>query len=219
MGEAELQTSSQQLIVHAALFFYGDAASQDLVYKITNDINTLWNEPAVTVSIRGNLYNVFFEIEGVYEPDLTPEKVYYNDNPRFNFFRIEQYASTNVSFVDGIPGNTGYFKLEDVQNTATTAAHEFGHTLGLDHPKNLDIRGQGAPGIMYPRGTICDAAFQYDPNAQPGAAGGTLNPNFRKVLASDITNLKLQRLLFNNGRAMVGDFTSVYHEKQTAPGA
>jgi len=213
MGEAELQIISQKLIIHSVFFFYGDAASNDLSLQIANDISTHWNEPAAKIRISNNLYDVQFDIEGIYEPDLDPERIWYNDNPRFNFFRIEGFANGNISFVDGIGCNSGYFLLSNLLQTGTTAAHEYGHTLGLEHPNKLDIRGQGVPGIMYPRGTICDPAFQYDPAAEPGKAGGTLNPMYRKVLTTDIEALKLHKLLFNNGRAVVGDFSSLYHEK------
>jgi hypothetical protein len=140
--------------------------------------------------------------------------VWYNDNPRFNFFRIEEHAMGNISFVDGIGSNTGYFKLDNLLQTPTTAAHEYGHTIGLVHPVDLDIRGKGMPGMMYPRGTLCDPEFQYDPTAEPGKPGGTLNPHFRKVKVSDIEDLKLHKLFFNeDNRAAVGDFSSIYHEK------
>jgi len=141
------------------------------------------------------------------------DEVYSNTDPRNNYFRIEEYAMGNISFVDDLPGNTGYFKLDNLLHHSTTAAHEFGHTLGLKHPAVTDIRGKGQPGIMHPRGTICDPAFQYDPQAAPGTKGGTLNPFKRKVLQADIDDLKLHRLSFNNrGIAVVGDFSSVFHE-------
>jgi hypothetical protein len=213
MGEAELQIISQKLIIHSVFFFYGDSASNDLSLRIANDISTHWNEPAAKVRISNNLYDVQFDIEGVYEPDIDPEKIWYNDNPRFNFFRIENFANGNISFVDGIGCNSGYFLLDNLLQTSSTAAHEYGHTLGLEHPNKLDIRGLGVPGIMYPRGTICDPGFQYDPAAEAGKPGGTLNPMYRKVLTTDIEALKLHRRLFTNGRAMVGEFSSLYHEK------
>nr|MBA2330922.1 peptidase M10 [Flavisolibacter sp.] len=89
--------------------------------------------------------------------------------------------------------------------------HEFGHTLGLDHPKYLDIRGKGVPGIMYPRGTLVDPPYQYDPEQRPGLKGGTLHPQYRRVLKEDILNLKLHRLNYRNNKAVIGAFTNVYH--------
>jgi hypothetical protein len=215
MGEAELLYSTNTLVIHSVFFFYGDAATTELSWQIANDISTLWNEPKAKVSIKGNLYEVRFDIDGIYETDLDPEKVWYNDNPRFNFFRIEEFAMGDISFVDGIGCNTGYFKLANLLQTATTAAHEYGHTLGLVHPDHLDIRGKGTPGIMYPRGTICDPHFQYDPAINAGQKGGTLNPVHRKVLPEEVDSLQLHKLIFTNGRAMVGDFSSLYHEKHT----
>jgi len=217
MGEAELYKITHQLIIHSVIFFYGDAANKELSWQIANDIGKHWNEPQAQIKIGGDLYTVQFEIDGIYEPDLNPEKVWYNVNPRFNFFRIEEFANGNISFVDGIGSNTGYFKLDNLLQTSTTAPHEYGHTLGLVHPTRLDIRGMGIPGIMYPRGTIVDPPYQYNPEAWAGdnTNGGTMNPVHRKVLLSDIKDLKLHKLFFNNGKAAVGDFTSLYHEKHT----
>jgi hypothetical protein len=214
MGEAELNRSLSLLTIHSHFLFYGEAATQELATKIAEDISACWNQPQAPVAIKNEVYTLRFNIQGSYSPDLDPEKVWYNDNPRLNFFRIEEFVIGDISFVDGVGCNTGYFKLANLLQTPTTAAHEYGHTIGLDHPANLDIRGQDCPGIMYPRGTICDPHFQYDPNAQPGHTGGTLNPDCRKVLPADIEGLKLHKLLFNQqGLATVGEFSSMYHEK------
>ena len=188
-----------------------------LAIQIADDISKHWNEPMAQVNIRHEIYQLAFHIEGIYSPDLKPETVWYNDNPRFNYFRVEEFAMDNISFVDGIGSNTGYLKLDNLLQTSTTAAHEYGHTIGLVHPTDLDIRGKGIPGIMYPRGTICDPEFQYDPTAEPGKPGGTLNPHYRKVFQSDIEDLKLHKLFFNeDNRAIVGEFSSLYHEKHLA---
>lgn len=215
MGEAELQSENNLIIIHSTIYFYGNAANDSLSIQIAHDIANHWNEPHGKAVIKRIICQVVFQTQGIYEPHLTPETIYNNTNPRKNYFRIEEYAHGNISFVDGLGSNTGYFKLDNLLNNSTTAAHEFGHTLGLDHPKYLDIRGQGQPGIMYPRGTLVDPEFQYDPTVPAGVKGGTLNPFTRKVLQSDIDDLKLNKLDFNKtGFAILGDFSSVWHDAQ-----
>jgi len=213
MGEAELDKQDHTIKIHAELIFYGNAANDMLARQIAEDVATYWNGPGASVLIHHEWYKVGFIIKGFYSADLTDIEVYENTDPRKNYFRIEEYARGNISFVDGINSNTGYFKLENLLDNSTTAAHEFGHTIGLEHPEVMDIRGKGIPGIMYPRGTIVDPHFQYDPMAEAGTKGGTMNPFTRKVLLKDIDDLHLDRLQFNErGFAMVGDFTSVWHE-------
>jgi hypothetical protein len=210
-----------RIIIRSLFYFYGAAASKDLAIQIANDIAAYWNEPSAVI----NGYQIHFDIEGFYESTLLPETVWYNDDPSKNFFRIEDYSAIDISFVDGIGSNTGYFKLANLLHTGTTAAHEYGHTLGLEHPLILDIRGEGAPGMMYPRGTIVDAKFQYDPTAPAGVGelGGTMDAAKRKVTDADIAALKLHRFKFTRGRVhTLGDFSSIYHEAhlpEQLPGA
>jgi len=214
MGEAELNKKNHKLVIRSVIYCYGDAADQSLAIQIADEIAYSWNEPRQQVRIRKEWYDVQFEIEGAYAPDLPPAMVWHNTNPRHNFFRIEEFSHHDISFVDGLGSNTGYLKLGNLLRHSTTAAHEYGHTLGLDHPKQLDIRGKGQPGIMYPRGTLCDPAFQYDPAATAGGPGGTLNPFTRKVLCSDIENLKLSSLSFDRqSLSILGEFSSLYHQK------
>ena len=214
MGEVELKLNTNQLYIHSVLFFYGDAASDALSYQIANDVADHWNAVKGKVRIKNILYHVLFDIKGIWAKSLTPEMVFENRNPRNNYFRLEEFAAGNISFVDGIGCNTGYFKVDNLLNNSTTAAHEYGHTIGLLHPEMLDIRGKGIPGIMYPRGTIVDAVYQYSPVAKPLAPGGTMNPFTRKVLQEDIDNLNLQRLAYNrNGIAIIGNFANIWHQE------
>ena len=210
MGIVEIDNNT--ISIFANLYFYGYAANEILSKQIADDINNQWTLHNGKTNINGETYLFTMNVTGFYSPSIRQTDVNENTNPSNNYFRIEEYAEGNISFVDGINSNTGYFKLDNVLHHSTTAAHEFGHTLGLVHPSILDIRGHGLPGIMHPRGTVCDAQYQYDPNAQPLAPGGTMNPQCRKVLQQNIDDLFLQKLHFNeNGNAVLGDFTSEWH--------
>jgi len=211
MGEAEIDIAAKSLRIQAHIITYGNAADDQLTKQIRDEIETLWNEPHGMAFLKNSDLHVQFYITAEYKPDLQELEVYQNINPRNNYFRIEEFVHGNISFVDGVGSNSGYFKLENLYKGSTTAAHEFGHTLGLDHPAIMDLRGQGTPGIMYPRGTLVDPHFQYDPLIQAGFTGGTMHPMHRKVQPQDIHNLRLHKLRFRNGRAVVGAFTNVYH--------
>lgn len=212
MGEVELDSAAGTLTIFSHIVTYGDAANEKLTAQIREEVETMWNEPKAIVSFNGKPYNVIFRITAAMQKAITDLEVYQNVNPRINYFRIEEFAHGNISFVDGIGCNSGYFKLENLYKGSTTAAHEYGHTIGLDHPRNVDIRGKGIPGIMYPRGTLVDPPFQYDPSKPAGVAGGTMHPMHRKVLLADIEDLQLSKLRFSNHKAILGNFTNVYHE-------
>jgi hypothetical protein len=209
MGTVEISDKTVYIFSH--LITYGAAATPTITDDIREEIETMWNEPKGTVELFGDIYLVQFNITATFQPGITDIDIYSNLDPRNNFFRIEEFAMGNISFVDGIGCNSGYFKLENLYKGSTTAAHEYGHTIGLDHPRDLDLRGKGVPGIMYPRGTLVDPPFQYDPTKPAGVPGGTMHPMFRKVLPADICQLPLHKLSFENGKALLGEFTNIWH--------
>ena len=176
MGEAELQPDKNLLIIHAVIIIYGDAANDVLAFEIARDIQSFWNAAEGKVAIRDGwfskkIYDVKFSITGKFNKELTPQTVFENTDPRNNYFRVEEYASGDISFVDEINSNTGYFKLQNLLDNSTTAAHEFGHTLGLVHPHDLDIRGKEHPVSCIPVVLWLIRHFQYYPEVAAGAKG------------------------------------------------
>lgn len=217
MGSAEI--GNGQLIIYSHIVTYGNAATPEITEMIREEIETMWNEPEACLQLDDSIFRIVFRISAGFQPGIKDIEIYSNTDPRNNFFRIETFAHGNISFVDGLGCNSGYFKEENLYKGSTTAAHEYGHTLGLEHPEDLDIRGKGIPGIMYPRGTLVDPQFQYEPDKPAGTKGGTLHPMYRKVLVSDIEKLKLHRLNYKEGRSVLGDFTNIWHpdHSQTDP--
>lgn len=210
MGTIEFLPGNR-LIIISHIITYGSASNVDVTESIREEIETMWNEPQGSIFYRGQNLMTEFKITADHQPNITPEEILENTNPANNYFRIEAFAHGNISFVDGLGCNTGYFKLENLYKGSTTAAHEYGHTLGLDHPTDLDFRGKGVPGIMYPRGTLVDPEFQYDPLKPAGITGGTMHPMYRKVRQKDIALLRIDRLEFNDNIAVLGNFSSIWH--------
>lgn len=217
MGAAELDAPGQTVAIYSHFIFYGSAATPELAGRLREEVETLWNEPKTQVEIGRQQFTPRFHITASVTDQILDSDIYQNTDPRNNYFRIEPFAVGNISFVDGLGCNSGYFLLENLYAGSTTAAHEYGHTLGLDHPADCDIRGRGVPGIMYPRGTLVDPQYQYDPQVPAGQKGGTLHPIYRRVLPADIRALRLHRLRWQGRHAVVGDFTNVYHPNHAGP--
>lgn len=211
MGEIEVEKNNHIITISSHIITYGYEATEELTERMRKEIECMWNEPQGFVYLAKQSYKVIFNITAEIKKEISELEILQNDNPRNNYFRIEKFAHGSISFVDGLGCNSGYFLAENLYEGSTTAAHEYGHTIGLEHPEILDLRGKGVPGIMYPRGTLVDAQFQYDPTIPAGVKGGTMHPIYRKVRQEDIQNLKLHQLFFHGNKAILGDFTNVYH--------
>ena len=211
MGEAEIDSIGRTIIISSHIITYGSEATEEVTERMRREIETMWNEPNAFIYLLNDSYKIIFQITAETRKNISELEILQNTDSRNNYFRIEKFAHGSISFVDGLGCNSGYFLLENLYEGSTTAAHEYGHTIGLDHPDELDIRGEGVPGIMYPRGTLVDPQFQYDPAIPAGMKGGTMHPMYRKVRQKDIESLKLNKLRYINNNAIIGTFTNVYH--------
>jgi len=211
MGEVEIDSIGRTIIISSHIITYGSEATEEVTERMRREIETMWNEPNAFIYLLNDSYKIIFQITAETRKNISELEILQNTDSRNNYFRIEKFAHGSISFVDGLGCNSGYFLLENLYEGSTTAAHEYGHTIGLDHPDELDIRGEGVPGIMYPRGTLVDPQFQYDPAIPAGMKGGTMHPMYRKVRQKDIESLKLNKLRFINNNAIIGTFTNVYH--------
>lgn len=213
MGTIEIDTSAKIITISSNIICYGNAADYEISKHIAEEIERMWNDPNGHANIFDAEFQVRFKINAQYNSLLTATSVLENQNPKNNYIRIEEYSRLNISCMDGIGSNTGYFQRNNLYTGSTTAAHEYGHSLGLPHPKDLNLVGKGRPGIMYPRGTLVNPEFQNDVHALSGGPGGTLNPQHRRVMQADIESLQLKRLI-ENEIFVIGKFTNQYHEMQ-----
>jgi len=217
---ATLQIDKRQIEIASKLYLYGSEATDDIGTTIIEEINRMYNEPEAFVNVGDEQVMVIFNI--TYKIISTGEamlRAAVNLNFRNNYIRIENENHITRSFMGyGLGDNVGHWITTDNLGTSTTAAHEFGHSLGLDHPAVLDFRGSTTPPpIMAPRGSLVDPHFQWNPQANPGEFGGTMNPKYRKVTVEEIL-LILNDLSFENDTNLyLGQISNTLFDKTGSP--
>ncbi len=205
--------------IYANIFTYGGAADKKITKQIATNIQWHWNFPKAKAEINKVQYLVQFKIKPIYFPGLSKKIIDKNKDQKNIFIRLEEQLSTDISIMDGVCSNTGFFKKANIgYKGATTEAHEYGHALGLwpgeanGHPQDTDQRGKGVPGIMYPRGSWVDAKYQWYPNVAAGETGGTLMPDCRRVRQLDIDMLFLaSKKITSKSTCRLGRLSNRYH--------
>ncbi len=205
----------QSVIIKGKIYFYGTYAENNLGFKIVSEINNFWNAPEVSFTRNGKSYSVSFQIsqESV---DLETAATLMKSNTSYevNFVRIEDKNVTERSMMGyGMGENSGHWIITDKLGESTTAAHEFGHALGLPHPDEVDFRNTGLPPIMAPRGTIVDAIYQWNPLADAGMPGGTMMPRHRRVRAEEVEAVLAQMIYVDENTSKIGKITNYFFDE------
>ncbi len=203
---AHLHLADKKVIVSAKLYFYGSCVTEEVAHKIVNEISEQYNSANGKIRIDDENFDVEFDIDFEVIGNIKAlELATKNRNCRNNFIRIEQKNLLERSFMH-LNDNSGHWLVSDNLGESTTAAHEFGHALGLHHPEEIDFRGTGiAPPIMAPRGTFVDAQFQWNPTAEAGEFGGTLKPIHRKVSQWEIAQIFEGKTFSEKGKLNIGE--------------
>ncbi|WP_373513634.1 hypothetical protein [Persicitalea sp.] len=211
-----------QKIVHiqARLVFYGSEATPEVARAVMEEINRMYNEPKAKVKVGEETYQVYFVIEyALLTIEETIRLIARNDDYLNNFIRLEKENIVTRSFMGfGLGDNVGHWIVSDQLGQSTTAAHEFGHGMGLDHPARLDYRGSGSPPpIMAPRGTLVDAEYQWDPAAKAGEVGGTMRPTHRRVTVEEIQQIVENITIRPNKSGYLGKLSNITFDEVGRP--
>lgn len=99
MGEAELHIEKAQLYIHSHFIFYGGAATPELAEQLRDEVETLWNEPAVQLAFDKTIYTVNFRITAEVQHGMLDVDIYQNVDPKNNYFRIEPFILGNISSI------------------------------------------------------------------------------------------------------------------------
>ena len=201
----EIDPNRHVISLTSHFHFYGPEATPALTYSSAEEISRLWNEPHAEVNLRGVPYRVQFRISYSIGEASWYARLKHSCANNHVLIRNLTEPADRSSFA--LRGAYGIFYTSDDLGHTTTAAHEYGHGLGLNHD-DIHQTSAALPGIMFARGTWVAPQFQYDPLAIAGALeGGTLNPVFRKVRAEDIAALHLEQLSYYGYRTCIGDGT------------
>lgn len=218
---AFIKPDEKALVVSAKLWFYGTFATPEIVNKIVDEISSQYNEAQGKIQVKqadGSIasYLIRFEIDSaIVTVDEVFDLVQSNTDYRNNYIRIEQENILKRSFMGNeLGGNIGHWLTSDNLGESTTAAHEFGHSLGLDHPADVDLRDrESPPPMMAPRGTLVKSRFQWNPTVNAGEFGGTMKPIYRKVCAEEVVQIFKGQTFSVDGTLNLGILTNLVYDE------
>jgi hypothetical protein len=187
-GVPAINKETKTVTMTSKLYFYGSKATSELSNKIATGIASQWNGANAKTSIDGVEYNVKFKIhyETVSE-NKARELAKDNKDLKNNFVRVEDGAKGQSSFsftTSGVGGNSFWFNTDDELGGSTTAAHEYGHGLGLKHPEEDMSGSTDRPHIMIPRNTSYGEKW----SKADKDGNRVVNPNSRRVTQQNVSD-------------------------------
>lgn len=242
-GEPVIDKNKKTITVYSNMIFYSSnlTVKKSDAERVAKNIQKNWNSANGKVTIDGETYSVKFSISVQYkvinnsmvapianllDGGITTDRamkaeIEANTDIRNNYFRIESVTdgkNTHIttSYADGAGSNTGFLVISQIGGESKTGAHEYGHTIGLQHL--TDANGQptaltGDPSIMATANNPADPKY-LEKTVSKGFSKQYLDVNKRKVTQQDINNLGLDKLQYDeNGKAKLGKLTNVYHTK------
>jgi hypothetical protein len=178
--------ANKTLTVRSHFYFYG-LIDETLSKNVAQEINDVWNAHHHQIILNKVSYKLLFKITASVVDIDEARDISYLSNPINNFVRIIEKANTSItsSFMVGHT-NSGVWLLSGQLGVNKTAAHEYGHSLGLDHPEGDHY--EGIPRIMLTQ-----------------FYGRNLNLKDREVLKVDIAELKIK-----SDSNTLGEFTNTF---------
>lgn len=187
-----LHPQDKILKIETLIYLYGDdieIAKDYIVQEVESRINQTWNKHEFHVEINKDSYLVRLKAKLFWIPESQLKSPSTSFPQLANFIRIipKETEFTSASFILG-HSNSGVWLLSQVLGNHTTAAHELGHVLGLDHPQE---------GVLYTQPRLMLTNY-YGVSEELRNPLGMLDLNKRKVTLEEIQELGLESLNYNH---------------------
>src|SRR5207237_8685130 len=100
MGSVEYH--NYRLTIYSHVITYGNAATPEVMARVRDEIECMWNEPQAHVTCMGEITAVVFRITALLRGDVQPIELYQHLDQNNHAFRIEDFLYVNLSYLHGL---------------------------------------------------------------------------------------------------------------------